>query len=158
MTGVQTCALPIFEKAKKDIKGAVEAAAKPVPEKNKPSAQKSAQTDNTPAKATTPFEKNAGKETLKIIPAKVASLKIKSVKKTHRFKLKWKKLYVKGYQIQYRQKKGSYRTLKNLRGNRFTTRRFSAKRKYTFRVRAYRVVNGKKVYGAWSKAKTVRCR
>lgn len=148
----------IVEKAKKNIKGAVEAAAKPVPEKNKPSAQKSAQNDNTPAKATTPFEKNAKKETLKIIPAKVASLKIKSVKKTHRFKLKWKKLSVKGYQIQYRQKKGSYRTLKNLRGNRFTTRRFSAKRKYTFRVRAYRVVNGKKVYGAWSKAKTVRCR
>lgn len=99
----------------------------------------------------------ATKNTVKTSVSKVES-KAKSIKVT------WKeKSSVKGYQVQYstsskfkksatktktiKNKKTKSVTIKNLKG---------CNKKYYVRVRTYKVVNGKKVYSSWSKAKNVK--
>lgn len=88
---------------------------------------------------------------------------IKSVKSpsTGKVTVKWKKVSgTKGYQVVVGtnkkctsnkksatvKKKSSYKTFKGLKKG----------KKYYVRVRAYKVVRGKKVYGAWSGAKAVK--
>lgn len=101
-------------------------------------------------------------KTYTIIPKKqsVTSIKSPSYKK---IKVYWKKdKTVSGYQVQYStsskfnkdrkaltvSKKYRYKTIKTSKSN----------RKYYVRVRAYKVIDGKKVYGSWSKAKSVKVR
>lgn len=89
---------------------------------------------------------------------KVASAKAgkKSVKVT------WKKVKgIKGYQIQYstnkKFKKGNKTiTVKSTKSTSATIKKLKSKKKYYVRMRTYKVVNGKKVYSAWSKAKSVK--
>ena len=89
---------------------------------------------------------------------KVASAKAgkKSVKVT------WKKVKgIKGYQIQYstnkKFKKGNKTiTVKSAKSTSATIKKLKSKKKYYVRMRTYKVVNGKKVYSAWSKAKSVK--
>ena len=89
---------------------------------------------------------------------KVASAKAgkKSVKVT------WKKVKgIKGYQIQYstnkKFKKGNKTiTVKSKKSTSATIKKLKSKKKYYVRMRTYKVVNGKKVYSAWSKAKSVK--
>ena len=89
---------------------------------------------------------------------KVASAKAgkKSVKVT------WKKVKgIKGYQIQYstnkKFKKGNKTiTIKSTKSTSATIKKLKSKKKYYVRMRTYKIVNGKKVYSAWSKAKSVK--
>lgn len=89
---------------------------------------------------------------------KVASAKAgkKSVKVT------WKKVKgIKGYQIQYstnkKFKKGNKTiTVKSTKSTSATIKKLKSKKKYYVRMRTYKIVNGKKVYSAWSKAKSVK--
>lgn len=89
---------------------------------------------------------------------KVASAKAgkKSVKVT------WKKVKgIKGYQIQYstnkKFKKGNKTiTVKSAKLTSATIKKLKSKKKYYVRMRTYKIVNGKKVYSAWSKAKSVK--
>ena len=89
---------------------------------------------------------------------KVASAKAgkKSIKVT------WKKVKgIKGYQIQYstnkKFKKGNKTiTIKSTKSTSATIKKLKSKKKYYVRMRTYKVVNGKKVYSAWSKAKSVK--
>ena len=89
---------------------------------------------------------------------KVASAKAgkKSIKVT------WKKVKgIKGYQIQYstnkKFKKGNKTiTVKSKKSTSATIKKLKSKKKYYVRMRTYKVVNGKKVYSAWSKAKSVK--
>ena len=89
---------------------------------------------------------------------KVASAKAgkKSVKVT------WKKVKgIKGYQIQYstnkKFKKGNKTiTVKSTKSTSATIKKLKSKKTYYVRMRTYKVVNGKKVYSAWSKAKSVK--
>ena len=89
---------------------------------------------------------------------KVASAKAgkKSIKVT------WKKVKgIKGYQIQYstnkKFKKGNKTiTVKSAKSTSATIKKLKSKKKYYVRMRTYKVVNGKKVYSAWSKAKSVK--
>lgn len=89
---------------------------------------------------------------------KVASAKAgkKSIKVT------WKKVKgIKGYQIQYstnkKFKKGNKTiTVKSTKSTSATIKKLKSKKKYYVRMRTYKVVNGKKVYSAWSKAKSVK--
>lgn len=89
---------------------------------------------------------------------KVASAKAgkKSVKVT------WKKVKgIKGYQIQYstnkKFKKGNKTiTVKSAKSTSATIKKLKSKKKYYVRMRTYKIVNGKKVYSAWSKAKSVK--
>ena len=89
---------------------------------------------------------------------KVASAKAgkKSIKVT------WKKVKgIKGYQIQYstnkKFKKGNKTiTVKSKKSTSATIKKLKSKKKYYVRMRTYKIVNGKKVYSAWSKAKSVK--
>lgn len=122
------------------------APAQPVPAPSTSTSAPAAQTTAQPA---------APKNNKKV---KVASAKAgkKSVKVT------WKKVKgIKGYQIQYstnkKFKKGNKTiTVKSTKSTSATIKKLKSKKKYYVRMRTYKVVNGKKVYSAWSKAKSVK--
>lgn len=72
--------------------------------------------------------------------------------------VKWKKIdYAKGYQVGYRKGSGSYKYVTCTSLSK-TVSKLKSKKKYSFRVRAYKTVNGKKKYGNWSKVKTIKVR
>ena len=76
------------------------------------------------------------------------------------FTATWKKAStVDGYQVQYADnakfKKAKSVTVKKDKTTKTTVKKLKAKKKYYVRVRAYKTINGKKVYSAWSKSKTV---
>ena len=91
-----------------------------------------------------------------IVPSKAS---ISSLKSTSKKKATLKYSYIKGnvrYQVAYKRSgtntwkyvyySNSYaKTIKNLK----------SKKKYTFKVRAYKKVNGKYIYGAWSNIRSV---
>lgn len=122
------------------------APAQPVPAPSTSTSAPAAQTIAQPA---------APKNNKKV---KVASAKAgkKSIKVT------WKKVKgIKGYQIQYstnkKFKKGNKTiTVKSTKSTSATIKKLKSKKTYYVRMRTYKIVNGKKVYSAWSKAKSVK--
>lgn len=70
-------------------------------------------------------------------------------------KLSWSKASgANGYQLQRKTGSG-WKTIANTSSSAFNVKKLKSKTKYRFRVRAYKVVNGKKYYSAWSSTKTV---
>lgn len=95
------------------------------------------------------------KTTFKIIPGKIKELKTTKVGKTT-VKIKWSKRTATGYQI-YRKtgKNGKYKLIKTIKKNSTLSFKNTGLKKnttYYYKVRAYKVVNGKTYYGAFSKA------
>ncbi len=85
--------------------------------------------------------------------------KLKAGKK--QFTANWKKApTVAGYQIQYatnaKFKKAKKVTVKKAGTIKKTFKKLKSRKKYYVRVRAYKTINGKKVYSPWSKSKTVK--
>lgn len=75
--------------------------------------------------------------------------------------VKWKKkVDVSGYQIQYSTKSNFANSKKaTVKGNKNTSKTIKglkSKKKYYFRLRAYKTINGQKYYSSWSKAKAVK--
>jgi len=69
--------------------------------------------------------------------------------------LKWKKASkAKGYSV-YQKKSGKYKKIKTTTKRTYTTKKLKAFKSYSFKVRAYRMSGGKKVYGKYSSAKKV---
>mgnify|MGYP002587714087 CR=1 FL=1 len=96
-------------------------------------------------------------ETIKVSKAKVTYAKNKKGKK---ISLKWAKISkVTGYNVRYAttKKKLKKAKVKNIKTNtpKYTIKKLK-KKKYYVQVRAYRTVNGKKIYGDWSKVKSVK--
>ena len=91
-------------------------------------------------------------------PAKT-TLKVKSAK-SGKVTFTWKKVNgANGYQIQYSTKKsGKYKTLATVKnGNKIKlTKSMKRGRKFFFKIRAYKIADGKKVYGKLSAAKSVK--
>lgn len=92
-------------------------------------------------------------------PAKVKKLRV--VKKTKTtISLKWNKRKATGYEVwMAKSKKGTYKKVKTITSpNRITTkvRKLKSGKKYYFKVRAYKKVNNKKIYGSFSKAVVVK--
>lgn len=95
--------------------------------------------------------------TFKINPAKVTSLKPSTSYSTANIKMSWTKVKgAAGYEV-YRgdTRNGSYKLLKTVTTNACTNSGLKAGSKYYYKVRAYKTVNGKKVYGAYSDAKSM---
>ena len=92
--------------------------------------------------------------TFTIKPGKESITSLKAARKA--FSLKFKKLAggVK-YQVQYRYKKGKWKTRK-LSTTKLKVKKLNSRKKYQVRVRAYKNVNGTTYYGTWSKTKTVK--
>ena len=96
-----------------------------------------------------------------------ATVKVAATSITHllkgkkSFTVKWKKRSgVTGYQIQYGTK-SSFKGAKTVTVKKASTgskkiKKLKARKKYYVRVRAYKTVNGKKYYSAWSKKKHVK--
>ncbi len=87
----------------------------------------------------------------------IKSLKVKSLKK-NKVKITWKKVKgVKGYQIQYALNKKFTKKKKSVfaKGNNKTIKNLK-KKTYYLRVRSYKVVRKKKIYGKWSDTKKVK--
>ena len=94
---------------------------------------------------------------------KPKSAKLKKVKAAKKaVSVEWKKVSgVKGYQIQVAtdkkfKKNKKTATVKKQKTTKVTIKKLKAKKKYYVRMRTYKTVNGKKVYSAWSKVKTVK--
>ena len=97
------------------------------------------------------------------IVAKPKSTSIKKVKAAKKaISVIWKKVSgVKGYQIQVATNKKFKKNkktvnIKKQKTTKTTVKKLKAKKKYYVRVRTYKIVNGKKVYSAWSKVKSVK--
>ena len=85
----------------------------------------------------------------KIVVAK-ASARLKAGKK--KVTVKIKKNAVSGYQIKYAaNKKFKNAKKKNTTKTTYTIKSLKSKKKYYVKVRAYKVVKGKKIYGSYSK-------
>ena len=117
--------------------------------------------DKTTTNPTNP-SKTTERTTPKIVktekPKTITKLTAKNIKKK-RISLKWKKVTkAKGYQIQYaldRKFKKSKKT-KNISKSSYVIKKLKKKKTYYIRVRAYVIINGKKVYGNWCKAKKIK--
>ena len=92
--------------------------------------------------------------------AKVPRVKFSKLKVSGKCKVKatWKKLTnVSGYQIQYApNKKFKKAKRKTVKSTSVTIKKLKKKKTYFVRVRAYKLVDGKKVYGKWSVVKKVK--
>lgn len=95
-----------------------------------------------------------------IPPARANIKKLQSKKKT--VVVLWNTISdARGYQVQlstdkkFKKNKKSY-SIGNQKANKKTVKKLKAKKKYFVRVRAFKVVDGKKTYGKWSKVKSVK--
>lgn len=101
------------------------------------------------------------KATFLIIPKKATLSSVKSPKKKQ-LKITWKKdKTVSGYQLQYSTSKKFYKSkTKTVTVSKKSTSKTISKlktnKKYYVRVRSYKTINGKKVYGSWSSVKSVK--
>ena len=89
-------------------------------------------------------------------PAKGKLTKLKPGKK--KMTIKWKKQSgVTGYQIAYK-KSGSWKMklVKGASKSSLTVKKLSRKKKYAVKIRAYKMIDGKKVFGAWSAVKKAK--
>lgn len=98
-------------------------------------------------------------ETKKVVVNKTSVKKVTPAKKS--IKLLWKKASgVKGYQIQYSTgKKFAKATtiwVKKASTTKLTIKKLKKASRYYVRIRAYRVVKGKKYYSDWSRKKSVK--
>lgn len=92
---------------------------------------------------------------------KVSKPKISSVTRvdTTTLKIKWKKVSsVKGYQIYYKQSGGKYKKLATLGKSKsfYTHKKLKVNKKYFYKIRAYKVKNGKKYYSKFSSVKALK--
>ena len=100
--------------------------------------------------------------TVKMAPSKVTLSSVKS-SKTKQATVAWKKLSTAtGYEVSYSTSKKFTKkttktaTVKKVKTTKTTVKKLSKGKKYYFRIRAYKTVGKKKIYGAWSSVKTVK--
>ena len=117
----------------------------------------------TPVEGNTPSPAPVNKPTK---PAKVTvkTTKLKSAKnaKGKKIVVKWKKNTAgNGYQIQYSTSKkfakgNKTKTISKNKTTSYTIKKLKKKKTYFIRIRAYKIADGKKVYGKWSSVKKVK--
>ena len=95
---------------------------------------------------------------------KVNLKSVSSARKRHTIKASWdKKSGANGYQIYYSRNKNfkkvsAKKIVKGGKKTSYVGKNFTKGKKYYVKVRAYKNVNGQKVYGKWSNVKTVKCK
>ena len=94
------------------------------------------------------FEKSA-------TPMKTVSIKLSRYKK--RIKVTYKKVNgATGYEVFMKTSGGKYKRVKTTKKAVYVKKKLKASKKYYFKVRAYKKVNGKRVYASFSKSKSAR--
>jgi hypothetical protein len=87
-------------------------------------------------------------------PGKVALSKVKPGKK--KLTVKWKNVSkASGYQVAVQQKGKAWKYY-NTRSGKLVVKKLKRKKLHAVKVRAYRMVKGKRYYGAWSAVKRVK--
>ncbi len=86
----------------------------------------------------------------KVVPDKV-DLSVTSAGEKN-VKLSWNKVDATGYEVYMGKKKVA--TIKKAKTVTYNKKKLKTNTKYTFKVRAYKTVKGKKIYGAWSEVVT----
>lgn len=95
--------------------------------------------------------------TFKIIPAKASISKLKNGKKSFKVTIKSQKSAgVSGYQISYSLKKNKKFKSTTTTKTSKTVKKLKSKKTYYVKVRAYKKIDGKKYYGAYSKIKKIK--
>ncbi|WP_138269728.1 hypothetical protein [Anaerofustis stercorihominis] len=94
--------------------------------------------------------------TVKVKPVlKSTSIKVSAGKK--KAYIKWNKVSgASGYQIYTKNSKGKYVLTKTTKSTSYTKTKLTSKKTYYYKVRAYKVVGGKKVYSSFSSVKKVK--
>lgn len=90
-------------------------------------------------------------------PGKVTGLSVKSTSST-KAKLTWKKKSSDGYEIYMKTGNGKYKKIKTITSKKttsYTVKNLKKGKKYTFKIRAYRLDGTKKIYGKFSTAKKI---
>ena len=93
---------------------------------------------------------------MKVVPGKVKNLQ--STPTSNSIKLTWNSVYgATGYEV-YRStsKTGTYTKLTTITNTTYTNKNLTSNKTYYYKVRAYRTVNGTKVYGAYSDILTTK--
>lgn len=128
----------------------------PIPEPPQPS---------QPTQPTSPTPTQPTQTTVPQISTKVTKPKKVTIKKVKGYKKALEVSYAKvsgvgGYQIQVATDKKFKKNKKTVTAKKSKTKvkinKLKGKKKYYVRIRAYKNVSGKKVYGSWSKVKTVK--
>ena len=83
-------------------------------------------------------------------------IKVTGAKKSFKVKVTAKVKYAKGYQIRYSTSKKFKKAKTVLSGAKKTVKKLKAKTTYYVKVRAYKLINGKKVYSYYSKVAKVK--
>ena len=112
---------------------------------------------STPVVSNIPNNDTGNTPSVKTVLTK-ATLKLVKNIKGRKLTAKWKKASnADGYQIQYApNKKFKKAKSKTVKSTSVTIKKLKKKKTYFVRVRAYKVVDGKKVYGKWSSIKKVK--
>lgn len=112
--------------------------------------------------STSPIDNKSGNATLVNSSIKqVSSFKAVN-RKGKKVKLTWKKVSgAKGYEINYAENKKftkntNLKQIKKVGVKSYTIKKLKKKKTYYFRIRAYKVVNGKKIYSGWSSTKKLK--
>lgn len=93
-----------------------------------------------------------------------AAVKLSTVKKTGRAKVKltWKKTTgASGYEIYMKINKAGYKKIRSINKAKtvsYTKTSLKKGKTYSFRLRAYKTINGSKIYGAYSNVKKIKLR
>lgn len=90
---------------------------------------------------------------------------LSAIKSGHKIKATWKKVggSASGYQIYWAKDKNfkkvvSKTTVSGQKKTSYTGKNFTKGKRYYVKVRAYKTVNGSKIYGAWSKVRNVKAK
>lgn len=130
----------------------------------KPIISKPSEKVNTKPTISSPSEKEDEDSDTEVTVSKPTLKSVKAIKKGHKIKVSWNKVSnASGYQICWYKDKKCKKTVakKNITNANTTTysgKGFAKGKKYYVRVRAYKNVNGSKVYGKWSNIKNVKAK
>lgn len=97
-------------------------------------------------------------------PEKISIKSLSTNKKKHSITLKWNKAKnANGYQIYYSKNKKFNNNIKkiNINGaniNSYTLNKLKKGKRYYIKIRAYKYVGNKKLYGNWSNIKSIKCK
>ena len=130
----------------------------------KPIISKPSEKVNTKPTISNPSEKEDENSDTEVTVSKPTLKSVKAIKKGHKIKVSWKKVSnASGYQVCWYKDKKCKKTVAKKNINNANTTTYSGKgfkkgKKYYVRVRAYKNVNGSKIYGKKSNIKSVKAK
>lgn len=130
----------------------------------KPIISKPSEKVNTKPTISIPSEKEDENSDTEVTVSKPTLKSVKAIKKGHKIKVNWNKISnASGYQVCWYKDKKCKKTVAKKNINNANTTTYSGKgfkkgKKYYVRVRAYKNVNGSKIYGKKSNIKSVKAK